>query len=223
MTFLQRKAKRLELLKKYKNQLFVGSFFTYISFLDFVCYNDNIWGDTMLEIILGCVVLIALLGIVIIIYHNKFKISIVKIEEAENNIDLFFQKKLELLRRASKVIRKELKTEDFLDQLDTDLVPELSHFELNELLTKSYNEFFKVLDDNEKLFKSEALVQIIEELNNNEIDLVAAIKFYNDNVVTFNQLIVSFPSNVFRLFFGYKKKEFYTHEKREIYEILKDN
>ena len=113
--------------------------------------------------------------------------------------------------------------DSFLEQItDTD-IPDLSHFELNDLLKQAFNEFFKVLDDNEKLFKSESLVRIIEDLNANEIELVAAVKFYNDTVVTFNQLIVSFPSNIIRLFFGYKKKEFYNHEKREIYEILKDN
>ena len=35
----------------------------------------------------------------------------------------------------------------------------------------------------------------------NEIELVAAVKFYNDTVVTFNQLIVSFPSNIIRFVF----------------------
>ena len=177
----------------------------------------------MIEIVLGCVVLVALLGIIIIIYHNKFRISIVKMEEAENNIDLFLQKKLELLKRAKPIVEKELKIEDFLEQIDNDMVNELNHFELNDLLKKSYNDFFQTLDDNEKLFKSESLVHIIEDLNSNEIDLVAAVKFYNDTVVSFNQLIVSFPSNIIRLFFGYRKKEFYSHEKREIYEILKDN
>ena len=79
-----------------------------------------------------------------------------------------------------------------------------------------------MLDDNEKLYKRKALVEVINDINENEIDLVAAIKFYNDNVVVFNKLIMSFPSNIIRLFFGYKKKEFYNNEKREIYEILKD-
>ena len=41
----------------------------------------------MIEIILGCVVLVALIGIIIIIYHNKFRISIVKMEEAEKALD----------------------------------------------------------------------------------------------------------------------------------------
>ena len=169
----------------------------------------------MIEVVLACVVVFALIGIAIILFHNKFQISIVKMEEAENNIDLF--------KRAKQVIAKELKLEEFLEPLDSETITDLNHFELNDLLKKCYNELFQTLDDNEKLFKSESLVHIIDDLNTNEIDLVAAIKFYNDTVVTFNQLIVSFPSNIIRLFFGYRKKEFYNHEKREIYEILKDN
>lgn len=177
----------------------------------------------MIEYILGGIVLVSLLGIIIIIYHNKFRISVVKMEEAENNIDLFLQKKLDLLKRGKQIVIKELKLESFLDQLDSETVSELNHFELNDLLKRSYNDFFQLLDENEKLFKSESLSHIINDINDNEIDLVAAIKFYNDSVVVFNQLIVSFPSNIIRLFFGYRKKEFYNHEKREIYEILKEN
>lgn len=177
----------------------------------------------MIEIILGTIVILALLILIVVIYHNRFKISIIKMEEAENNIDLFLQKKIDLLKRAQPVVKKELKLDDFLEELFSDTVNDLNFFELNDLLKRTFNQFFQILDDNEKLFKSEALLHIIEDLNNNEIDLVAAIKFYNDTVVTFNQLIVSFPSNIIRLFFGYKKRVFYNHEKREIYEILKDN
>ncbi len=177
----------------------------------------------MIETVLGCLVIVSLIGIIFIVYHNKFKFSVIKIEEAENNIDLFLQRKLELLKRSRQVVIKELKSENFLEQLDSDTISDLNHFELNDLLKKTYNEFFQTLDDNEKLFKSESLVHIIDDLNSNEIDLVAAIKFYNDTVVMFNQLIVSFPSNIIRLFFGYRKKEFYSHEKREIYKILKEN
>ena len=198
-------------------------FSSYIFFWFYVCYNYIVWGDTMLEIILGAIVAVAIICLIIVVFHNKFQISIIKMEEAENNIDLLLQKKWDLLKRTKPIIEKELRLDSFLEQItDTD-IPDLSHFELNDLLKQAFNEFFKVLDDNEKLFKSESLVRIIEDLNANEIELVAAVKFYNDTVVTFNQLIVSFPSNIIRLFFGYKKKEFYNHEKREIYEILKDN
>lgn len=194
-----------------------------ISFSTSFCYNCNIWGDNVLEIILGSVVLVALLIMVVVIIHNKFQFSIIKIEEAENNIDILLQKKLELLKRCRPVIKKELKLDDFLDNLEEIEQKELNHFELNSSLKEAYNILFQTLDDNEKLFKSDSLISIINEINHNEIDLVAAVKFYNDTVVLFNQLIVSFPSNIIRLLFRYKKLEFYNNEKREIYEILKDN
>ena len=69
----------------------------------------------MIEIILGCIVVLALLLLVIVIYHNKFRISIVKIEEAENNIDLHLQKKYDLLKRSRPVVEKELKLEDCIN------------------------------------------------------------------------------------------------------------
>ena len=58
------------------------------------------------------------------------------------------------------------------------------------------------------------------DLNNNEENIIGSIKFYNDTVVLFNHLVVSFPSNIICLFKRYKKKEFYSNEKREMFEIL---
>ena len=87
-------------------------------------------------------------------------------------------------------------------------------------LKKIYNDLFKTLDENEKLFKSESLCAILDELNNNEENIVGAIKFYNDTVVEFNRLIVSFPSKIVSWIKRYTKKDFYNNEKREIFEIL---
>ena len=79
---------------------------------------------------------------------------------------------------------------------------------------------FKTLDDNEKLLKSETLVKILEDLNDNEENIIGAIKYYNDTVVELNRLVVSFPSSTIAFFSRCKEKEFYNNEKREIFEIL---
>jgi LemA protein len=176
-----------------------------------------------IEIILGCIVLVALILIVIANYHNKFIFAVVKIDEAENNIDIYLQKKLDLLNRARPIIKKELKLEEFLEDLENIGTQDINHFEKNEKLKKAYDELFKLLDENEKLYKSESLMAVIDEINDNEEDLVAAVKFYNDTVVVYNKLVKSFPSNIIRLFYHYKEKEYYNNEKREIYEILKDD
>lgn len=176
----------------------------------------------MFYIIVGSITLIAFILLIITIYYNKFQFCIIKIEEAENNTDIYLNEKNELIKRAISIIRDELKKKSFLEEIDEDNSL-LNHFELHSKLSKLNNLLFKTLDDNEKLLKRETLIKILDELNDNEEDLIASIKFYNDTVVDFNKLIVSFPSNIIKSIFRYKKKEFYSNEKREIYEILKES
>ena len=173
----------------------------------------------MLETILGIIVVFSFLAFIFVIFDNKFKLSIIKIDKAEEDIDLYLQKKSELLERSRPIIKKELKIKKFMVELD-EKRDEYSNFENHLLLKKCYNELFKTLDENEKLLKSKSLVKILEELNDNEENIVGAIKFYNDTVVEYNKLIVSFPSKLIALFKRYKKKDFYNNEKREIFEIL---
>lgn len=173
----------------------------------------------MIEIIIGVVLFIIIILAFFSVINNKFKLAIIKFEKAEEEIDIYLEKKHDLINRAKEIINKEIKKEDFFVELD-DNYQNLNHFEKNELLKKLYNEFFKVIDDHDKLLKSDNLVLILEELNINEENMVGSIKFYNDTVVDFNQLILSFPSSIIAFIKRYKKKEFYSNEKREIEDIL---
>ena len=65
-------------------------------------------------------------------------------------------------------------------------------------------------------------MSIINELSDNEENIVGAIKFYNDTVVDYNKLAISFPTNIVALVKRYKKKQFYNNEKREMFEILNE-
>ena len=175
----------------------------------------------ILEIILGSVIGICILLFVFAVQNNKFQLAIIKIDKAQEDISLYLQKKEELLNRAKPIIEKEIKKEDVLSDLEN--VPEDSNnFEIHFLLKRTYNEFFKILDENEKLLKSKPLLSILEELNTNEENILGSIKFYNDTVVGYNHLVVSFPSSILAFVRRYKKKEFYSNEKIENFEILKD-
>ena len=154
-----------------------------------------------MEILFGIIGLISLLLIVVVIFRNKFVFSIIKIEKAEEDIDLYLEKKSELLKRTMPIIKKELKREEFLEELNEFNLNQIDNFKAHNILKGCYNELFKVLDDNEKLMKSDVLVSILEELNDNEEEIIGAIKFYNDNVVGYNQLVVSFPANILAFIF----------------------
>ena len=175
----------------------------------------------MLEIILGIVVGISIILLICTIYNNRFQLAIIKIDKAEEDIDLCLDKKKELLDRTRPIVQKELKKDDFLPELDISFEG-FNNFEKHNKLKLAYNELFKTIDENEKLLKSDSLVSILDSLNNNEESVIGAIKFYNDTVVEFNQLIVSFPSCIIAFFKRYKKKEFYNNEKREMFEILNE-
>lgn len=172
-----------------------------------------------METILLIFVIISLLAFIFAIINNRFQLTVIKIDKAEEDIDIYLEKKKELLSRTIPIVKKELKTKEFLEGLDK-CTDDLNNFEKNELLKNIYNELFKTLDENEKLLKSDSLVKILESLNDNEEDIVGAIKYYNDSVVEFNRLVVSFPASLLALIKKYKKLEFYNNEKREIFEIL---
>lgn len=175
----------------------------------------------MLEIIIACCVVVSFVSFIFVLFNNKFQLSIIKIAKAEEDIELFLEKKKELLNRSRTIVNKALKSDKYLKDLDTSF-QELNNFEIHNTLKNIYNDLFKIIDENEKLLKSDALLKILDELNDNEEDIVGAIKFYNDTVVEYNQLRAVFPSNIVALFKKYKKKEFYNNEKREIFEILND-
>ena len=175
-----------------------------------------------MEILFGIIGFVSLLLIIIVILRNKFVFNIIKLDKAEEDIDIYLDKKLELLKRTIPIIKKELKIDEFLEELNNFNQKEVSNFKAHNVLKGCYNELFKVLDDNEKLMKSEILLSILEELNDTEEEIIGAVKFYNDTVVSYNQLVVSFPANILAFIFRYKKKEFYNNEKREMFEILND-
>ena len=103
----------------------------------------------MIGIIIGIVVILIIFIIIFSIYSNKFHFAIIKIEKAEEDIDMYLQKKKDLLDRTRPIIKKELKLKNFLTELDDDL-SEKNNFEVNDFLRKMYNDLFKILDENEK-------------------------------------------------------------------------
>lgn len=175
----------------------------------------------MLEIILAVIVGVSFLLLIATIISNQFQLATIKIQKAEEDIDIYLEKKRDLLERTRPIITKELKLDNFLTELDQDF-SRISNFDENDILKRGYNDLFKTIDENDKLLKSETLTTILESLNDNEEEIIGAIKFYNDTVVEYNRLVVSFPSNIVGFFKRHKKKEFYNNEKREMYEIMNE-
>lgn len=175
----------------------------------------------MIEKILAGVAIVGFILFIATIINNRFKFAIIKIEKAEEDINLYLQKKKELIERTIPIIKKELKLKEYLNDINS-INDETNNFNKNDILKKLSNEIYKTIDENEKLYKSDSLMSIINELSDNEENIVGAIKFYNDTVVDYNKLAISFPTNIIAFVKRYKKKQFYNNEKREMFEILNE-
>ena len=179
----------------------------------------------MYFVILGIIILVLIFLMIEVSFYNKFQMVRIRISEAENNIDILLQKKFQLLERAIKII------EDFdskyqEEEISTKLVKiknkKVNNFELNKELEKMIAEYKSLLDLDSKVSEISSIININFELVEIDNELNAAKKYYNEHIVSYNKLIRSIPSNIVAKIYHYTVKDFYSDEKIEIFEILKE-
>lgn len=175
-------------------------------------------------ILIIVIVLIAILGIVYISIYNKFQFAIIKLTEAENTIKKALKDRMALFDRIIPVLRDKVKKEEdnkLLDSMIKIKNKKLNSIELSKEIEKCNQKLNEVLDSNLELYKEENIISILKEFASNKEDIEYGENYYNDNVVYYNKLIRSFPSNIIGFSLGYKHKEFYENETEEMYQILK--
>ena len=169
-------------------------------------------GGVILLIILICIIMV-------LIYKNKYNFLYIKVKEADNNLDILLQKKEEIL----------LKIIPILEDANIKDIPEViklksmrvNHHELYQELMNMTSEILKIIDDYEDKLDFDKLDSLVDKLNENENDLRAALKYYNDNGEEIIYLSHKFPTNLIKTFSHYQDIETYKIEKREHFEILK--
>ncbi len=173
--------------------------------------------------IIIAVIIIALLLMIFIIYYNKYQFAIIRINEAENKISKGLKEKISLIERIIPIFKEKFKDDNrLLDSMIKIKDDNLNNFEINKELAHASRIINEILDNHTVLYEEENIKNILDELFMNKQDIEAGEKFYNDNVVIYNKLVHSFPSNIVGAILRMKKKAFYEKETEEIYEILKE-
>ncbi len=170
--------------------------------------------------------ILAFIGITIINSYNNYQKCIVRISEAENNIDVLLDKLEEQLSRTIPVIKEidsKFEDEKAIINLTKIKNKKLTNFALDKELNECRFALQELIDSSAVLLDNEQLIDIKYDITDAVNDLTAAKKYYNDYVVSYNKLIKCFPSNVVGKLWHYKLKDFYSNEKQEMFEILKKN
>ena len=176
----------------------------------------------MIYIIIGgiLVVLIIVFVILFLYYRNKYAFLYIKIKEADNNLDILLQKKGEILLKIVPILEKE-KIKD-IPEVGILKAKRMDHRALYSKLMEMTNDILKIIDDYEDKIDLDKLEPLIDKLNENENDLKASLKYYNDNSEEINYLAHKFPANIVKSVSHYQDVENYKIEKRESFEILKN-
>ncbi len=169
--------------------------------------------EILLIIITICLILIVCTNI-----YNNFQKYIIRINEAEVNIDSTLRKRFDLLNKSISVIKTNGKIDkdvEVLETLHNLRSKKISNFELDRSLYDVINEFNVYKQTYEKLQKCEDFIKIEIALNESEAEIIAFRKYYNDIITDYNKLVKSFPSIIIAKIFGYKIKTYYDGKNME--------
>ena len=176
---------------------------------------------TIFLIILLTIIIICLIMIYYVSVYNHFQNYIIRINEAEANIDSTLRKRFDLLKKSVGVIEASSPKEEANDDEDTEekksalqSIDELrskkiSNFELDRELYNVINEFNAAKENNPKLKENESFVKIELGLNESESEIIAFRKYYNDIITDYNKLVRSFPSNIVSKMSKYRIKPYF--------------
>ncbi len=156
-------------------------------------------------IIIACFILIWFIST-----YNHYQYYIIRINEAETNIDSILRKRFDLLNKSIGIIKANCDVEGEVLEIIVKLRSrKLTNFDLDRQLYEAINEFNHYRELYEDLRKSESFMKIEIALNETEAEIIAARKYYNDIITDYNKLITRFPSNIVGKICKYEYKPYF--------------
>lgn len=161
---------------------------------------------------------IVLLCIFLIWYintFNKFQGYVIRINEAEADIDATLRKRFDLLNKSIGIIKNNTEKETVLEELSNLRSKKLTNFELDRRIYDAINEIASLKEEFKDLKKCEGFMKIELGINETEAEIVAARKYYNDTITDYNKLVKSFPSNIIGKLCKFKSKTYFDGKNME--------
>jgi LemA protein len=170
----------------------------------------------MLTIIWILIAAIVLLIIIIFSYYNKFAILSNRIDNSLSQIDVQLKRRADLIPNLLETVKGYAKHEAKIMKEVSDARKALvgakditSKVKANSVLESSLGRLFAVAENYPQLKANENFLELQRELTTTEDKVAYSRQFYNDSILSYNNLCTTFPGNVFAGMFGRKQKEFF--------------
>jgi len=159
---------------------------------------------------LSVIIVICLILILLVATYNHFQDYIIRINEADVNIDAVLRKRFDLLNKSIGIIKSTIKNEEEILEIIPKLrSKKLTNFELDRELYEAINEFHTLKEKFPELQTCKEFVKIEINLMESESEIVGLRKYYNDIITDYNKLVKSCPSNLIAIMKGYKTKDYF--------------
>ena len=159
---------------------------------------------------LSIVIVVCLILILLVATYNHFQDYIIRINEADENIDAVLRKRFDLLNKSIGIIKTNIESEEeILGGIVKLRSKKLTNFELDRNLYDSINEFHVIKEKYPQLQTNEEFIKIDINLMESESEIVGLRKYYNDIITDYNKLVKSCPSNFVAILKNYKAKDYF--------------
>ena len=169
--------------------------------------------------IIVVIVLVVLLLIYIIGTYNSLVQLRNRVKDQWAQIDVQLKRRFDLIPNIVETVKGYTKHEsdtlkgviEARNKFTVAKTPE-EEMQANDQLTKATRSLFALAESYPELKANESFLQLQETLNETENKIASARQFYNDTVLTLNNKIEMFPSNIVASLFGFKKSTFFEAE-----------
>ncbi len=163
----------------------------------------------------------ALLVLYVVITFNSLIMLKNRVENAWSQIDVQLKRRYDLIPNLVNTVKGYMKHEKGvlteLTKMRSQLVSGnmTQKAKASDAISNALKTLFAVAENYPKLQASENFKMLQEELSGTESKIAYARQFYNDNVMSLNNKVQQFPSNIFASMLGFKEREFFKTEESE--------
>lgn len=165
-----------------------------------------------LWILIAVVVLVA---IIFFYYYNRFAVLVNRIENSLGQIDVQLKRRADLIPNLIETVKGFAKHEKEAIKAVTDARKSLvsagdlaKKVKADQKLEGALGRLFAIAEGYPDLKANTNFLELQRELTSTEDKVAYARQFYNDSILTYNNLTETFPGKFFAGIYGRKKKEY---------------
>ena len=159
--------------------------------------------------------LIALIIIIFLYYFNRFAVLINRIENSLSQIDVQLKRRADLIPNLIETVKGYVKHETAAIKAVTEARKALvgakdieGKVKADEHLEKALKSIFALAENYPNLKANENFLELQRELSATEDKVAYSRQYYNDSILSYNNLCKTFPGTFFAGIFSKKEKEY---------------